>query len=1215
MPSGGWLFANFTENGYWGGFTASNRTDLNQSGLDAQYTAAAGCGYDGSTQYAVAYTMGMQTDVYATDGQSHTVTGCYVTNDLWTYQDILQGGYGEPPYGGTTGNDPDWFKVTATGKNASGQVVGTLDFYLADYRFSNNAEDYVLNTWEWFDLSPLGNVATISFSLSSSRGSGYNMITPAYFCMDNFNGGGAAPDLPPYIVNPVQDVIFNEYPQTIQVNLDGVATDPDDPDENITYSIVSNSNPSALSATMDNKILVMTRQNANQATSNLTMRATSDGQSVDFMVHVIINSLAQPLCGTYVIDADATQNPDFTSFNEAVEALSAGVSCEVIFEVAPGTYEEYVTINSITGASDTHRVIFRGMGADNQQVVLTSNAGYTNNSTLTLDGPDHVTFENMTLSSTSENTAIVVTLRGGLTSDRFENVRFVGCYSDASNTDNNKNLVYRVSGGWMDTNNAFVDCEFVNGFIGLYYQGVDLTQYNDGLLVENCIFTNQCSKSIYATFTDHVTLRGNMINNSNDTHTDYNAIDMFRCRYGCVVENNVMNVNHPTKYVTVVKLRPCTGTAAEPIIVRNNIVDFQGASSSWCYSFDNADSEHIYFAHNTGKCSGSGGSGNLFVQKDWEHFFAYNNLLVNETSGYVFRFNVASDNRFCDYNRVSFMGSNIGIYAGTDCATLADWTATSGFDSQTALCTPQFVGNNDLHITNSEGLIVANPLSYVTTDIDGENRTSTPCAGADEYVTISDLPPYIANPVQDVIFNEYPQTIQVNLDGVATDPDDPDENITYSIVNNTNTSALTVTLNGQVLTMTRQNADQATADLTMRATSDGQTVDFNVHVIINAVIDEPPYIANPVQDVIFNEYPQTIQVNLDGVATDPDDPDENITYSIVNNTNTSALTVTLNGQVLTMTRQNADQATADLTMRATSDGQTVDFNVHVIINAVIDEPPYIANPVQDVIFNEYPQTIQVNLDGVATDPDDPDENITYSIVNNTNTSALTVTLNGQVLTMTRQNADQATADLTMRATSDGQTVDFNIHVIINAIVDQPPYIINLVSEVVMNEFPKIIYIDLNGVATDPDDPDELIEFELLSNSNEDALLAVLNGRELRLERLTEDQAEADVSLRATSDGQYVDFVIHVIMNHVESVGENTASFEAYPNPTSGMITVAVSKDMSYNYVVYDMLGQEVMSGNAIGHETHLDLGACPSSVYFVSVFWNGSRMTQKVVVR
>lgn len=94
---------------------------------------------------------------------------------------MLQGVYGATPFGGPTGNAPDWFKLTATGKNTSGQTVGTVDFYLADYRFSNNEEDYILNTWEWFDLSSLGQVATISFSLSSSKSDYGGMITPAYF--------------------------------------------------------------------------------------------------------------------------------------------------------------------------------------------------------------------------------------------------------------------------------------------------------------------------------------------------------------------------------------------------------------------------------------------------------------------------------------------------------------------------------------------------------------------------------------------------------------------------------------------------------------------------------------------------------------------------------------------------------------------------------------------------------------------------------------------------------------------------------------------------------------------------------------------------------------------------------------------------------------------------------------------------------------------------
>ena len=293
MFSGGWIFTNYYSQAYsfWGGFTASNHTDLTQTGMNAQYTAITAGGYDGSAQYGVAYTFGAQTDVYASDGQAHTVTGCYVTNNLWAYQSIVNGDSSSTPFGGTSGNDPDWFKITATGKNAAGQTIGTLDFYLADYRFANNEEDYVVDTWEWFDLSPLGAVHTISFSLSSTKGNTYGMLTPAYFCIDDFNGTapGQPQDEPPYVVNPVEDIVLDEFPQSIQVNLDGVATDPDNDDDQIVYNIVSNSNQAQLSAQMSGKILNLTRTSREEATADLVMRATSNGLYVDFNIHVIIN--------------------------------------------------------------------------------------------------------------------------------------------------------------------------------------------------------------------------------------------------------------------------------------------------------------------------------------------------------------------------------------------------------------------------------------------------------------------------------------------------------------------------------------------------------------------------------------------------------------------------------------------------------------------------------------------------------------------------------------------------------------------------------------------------------------------------------------------------------------------------------------------------------------------------------------------------------------
>ena len=162
------------------------------------------------------------------------------------------------------------------------------------------------------------------------------------------------------------------------------------------------------------------------------------------------------LSGTYTINSNASQNPNYTSFSAAASALSAGINGQVVFEVAPGTYEEYVNINAINGTSASNRVIFRGMGADNQQVVVTSNAGYTDNSTLKLDGADYVTFENMTITTTSTSKAVLLRFNGQCDYDRFENVRFIGIEVPSNSSDNDKNLVHMNNGeGWINHNTEF----------------------------------------------------------------------------------------------------------------------------------------------------------------------------------------------------------------------------------------------------------------------------------------------------------------------------------------------------------------------------------------------------------------------------------------------------------------------------------------------------------------------------------------------------------------------------------------------------------------------------------------------------------------------------------------------------------------------------------------------------------------------------------------
>ena len=69
----------------------------------------------------------------------------------------------------------------------NGSVV---EFYLADYRFDDNAQDYIVSDWAWVDLTGLGVVYGLEFALSSSDVGNWGMNTPAYFAMDSFNGVG-----------------------------------------------------------------------------------------------------------------------------------------------------------------------------------------------------------------------------------------------------------------------------------------------------------------------------------------------------------------------------------------------------------------------------------------------------------------------------------------------------------------------------------------------------------------------------------------------------------------------------------------------------------------------------------------------------------------------------------------------------------------------------------------------------------------------------------------------------------------------------------------------------------------------------------------------------------------------------------------------------------------------------------------------------------------
>lgn len=1046
------------------------------------------------------------------------------------------------------------------------------------------------------------------------------------------------------------------------------------------------------------------------------------------------------LSGTYTISSNSSSNPDFTSLSAAATALEAGVSGQVVFEIAPGTYEEYVTINEISGASATNRVIFRGMGGDNQQVVITSNAGYTDNSTIKLNGTDYITFENMTVTSTSANKARLLVTDGQTDYNHFYNMRFVGAVSNNS-LDGDKNLVYYTSGEWVCHDNEFVDCHFENGYIALYYQGKNIYTLNDGVLVENCTFLNQSFKGIYISFTDHAIIRGNTVtNHTHDVLSNYHAMDMLRIRNGSIIENNVMNVTRNSNYATVFETRPAMGTATEPVIIRNNIINLvSNVNTSWCCELDDTNSSYVYFVNNTVKCSGSGNCGLMYVDKSWSNLFMYNNLFVNETAGYVFRFQQNATGRHCDYNRIQFAGSNVGRFTSTDCATLADWTAATGYDAHSALCAPNFVGTNDLHITDATGLTVANPLSYVTTDIDGQTRSATaPCAGADELASGANLPPVVANPVSNITFENYPASQTVDLTNTFNDPDDPNENIVITVASNSNPSLISTTLNNHNLTVTRLVATSGIATITLNAESAGQSVQTSFTVECLAE-DLPPVVANQLDPINFTEYPQTFNFDLSNTFDDPDNNNEFIEITV--QSCPSEITATIDwSDVLWVTRTTSNAFTnKTLVIRATSNGKYVDMNVSVSGNdvtvvvgtATFDDVTLGANGYwqgesgdnemfsggwfftnyympeysfwggftasnhtdmsQSGLSAQYTAATGAGYDGstqygvaycmgVQTDvyaADGIAHTVTGCYVTNNlwayqnmhDGDATATAFGGPTgndpdwfkLTATGKNANGQTvgtaefylADYRFANNDDDyilntwewfdlstlgavHTISFSLSssknnsggMITPAYFcienfngtaptppqDLPPYVVNPVGDVDFTTFPEIVYVNLDGVVTDDDDPDENIGYNILSISNTEYIYAVMQDKRLKMTRLSREESIVTITMRAYSDGQYVDFDVHAILHYVpDGVEENdAASISVYPNPAHDYIRIDTQSIAPVQRVdIYNSTGQMVLSTT----ETEISVSTLPQGVYFISVFTENQKFVERIVIK
>jgi hypothetical protein len=194
FSNGNAFFANDYDTAFfsWSGFSYSTMKDSTTAGWGNQYSAITASGYNASSTYVVADEYGNAKISLTGSAAGKLVEGFYVTNATYAYLSMRDGDLFSKKFGGTTGADEDWFKLTVKGWLNGSLKSNAVEFYLADFRSADSTEDYIVKDWRWVNLQPLGNVDSLQFFLASSDTGQWGMNTPAYFCIDNFTTADVA---------------------------------------------------------------------------------------------------------------------------------------------------------------------------------------------------------------------------------------------------------------------------------------------------------------------------------------------------------------------------------------------------------------------------------------------------------------------------------------------------------------------------------------------------------------------------------------------------------------------------------------------------------------------------------------------------------------------------------------------------------------------------------------------------------------------------------------------------------------------------------------------------------------------------------------------------------------------------------------------------------------------------------------------------------------
>lgn len=430
-----------------------------------------------------------------------------------------------------------------------------------------------------------------------------------------------------------------------------------------------------------------------------------------------------PMFGDYDIGGGSN---DYATFGAAVTDLSLrGISAAVTFHVYANTYNESVSIPAIVGVTSTNTIAFVQAGA-----LLTPPEIVGASPVLQLNGADYVTFESIDLTCTGTGRVVEITGDAdfntvkdcAITGSSVSGTSNYGVYIINGGNDNNVIENATISGSYYgvrmsgtsttaDLDNEVRGCTIAEGKYGVYFER------QDGSSVHDCDIQPGWASAATEIYGVYVTTH----NTGNTTYSYNNRIHNFRSN---TISNGV--------YIAT--------TANTTHISYNNFIYEWNVTGGAVYGL-RATTGSSEFYHNSVRVNNVSTTANIYAfyitGASTNSTLQNNVLMLDVPTEECWSIYLAGGTLNSDFNCVHGTGTGYNVgFSSVNQPSLTAWNAATGLDGNSVSGNPGFVDGSNLHIAPTFSLLdgAGQTVGLVTTDIDGDTRSTPPDIGADEYV-------------------------------------------------------------------------------------------------------------------------------------------------------------------------------------------------------------------------------------------------------------------------------------------------------------------------------------------------------------------------------------------------------------------------------------------------------------------------------------------------